>query len=268
MKKNLLYLNLFIMFLLVCNVGVIHADESSKLKFYGEIVAKHDFYEDDYRINLDDFTVDGIFYYDGQEVSLDKITIFKPTLQNDSIILSLKATGYDDYLDYTVKAKFVPFSSEVYISNKDSVINTSNFWVDFEISNGNKNKNGSNITFTNSIGKIVNGVLRFTSSEKMHYGYNKMSYTFTPDYDSYQSKKGTLTVNYEPYDIKMSSGKNKITITKSKYLEYSLDKKTWQDGNVFKNLKANTQYKIYIRTKKTDDYKSGTVVAKTIKTKK
>lgn len=65
---------------------------------------------------------------------------------------------------------------------------------------------------------------------------------------------------------------NSITVTApsntSTYgaAKYSLDKKTWQTSNVFSNLKAGTNYTIYVKYSGSGDYGESDAASKTVKT--
>ena len=54
---------------------------------------------------------------------------------------------------------------------------------------------------------------------------------------------------------------NSITLTAGDNIEYSIDYKTWQDGNVFYNLEPNTEYIMYARYKETDYYFASNTVS-------
>ena len=131
-----------------------------------------------------------------------------------------------------------------------------------------------NFTFTTVARKVVEGTVTWDSTKTPYYGINTYTYTFTPSDSRYNPVSGESVVSISKKyrktkaTLKYKTTKNSITITPKKGYEYSIGGYKWQKSNVFKRLKPNTKYKVYVRYKETKTTYTGGTKKKYIRTKR
>ncbi len=129
-----------------------------------------------------------------------------------------------------------------------------------------KNALNKNVSWASSYNS---GLYSIYGNSATFYAYYPGEYTVTVTtedggYEDTCNVKvyGSQSVPNAPEKVSVTS--DSVTLKEISYGEYSMDKETWQDSNVFTDLEPNTSYTFYVRKKAHDFYRASDISEGTV----
>lgn len=248
--------------------------DDSVLSFYGDIKQINPSYSE--MVDADDFELTGYMLWEDGVKSVK----FEPRLTNAvdnmdgtatlDFDLSNREIKKSYWLFLKVPIKTIDFDPTIYceVNNDDIVqIDTMFSYKTYGMFNKkikDRTFNHSEVKFYNSLGQVLN-VNREFDNYTYNYGFNKIKYYV--ECVNYNSNYGSFILEILPEAKATTIKSNAIALTKNSLYEYRKGKNgKWQSARTFKNLKPDTDYTFYVRTKATDEFPHGTEVEVKVKT--